>query len=341
MRIIGIVNKTSGSCYHRVYTPLMLMPFADVHITNKLTEEQLEKGCNALVINRFAFYNQHEEINAWREKYGFKLVIDVDDYWELNSGHILAESWAGNNIPNIIVNNLITADIVTCTHDRLAEYVSKYNKNVHILPNAIPEDFEQFTLNKEKSNKIRIMWQGSITHRADVEILRNPMQRVKGDQFLQEKIKMIFGGHVPKLEDSDAMLSAFSCGLKIDSLIYPGTGPQDYYQIYNNADICLIPLVSNRFNSFKSNLKILEAASAGLPVIASKVNPYLGFPDDCVLYVKSQSDWYKHIKKLVDNEGARMYVGANLKNWCRQHYNFNDINLKRKAIYDGSEQGIY
>lgn len=333
MRIIGIVNQTSGSCYHRVYTPLMNMP-VDVHITNKLTEEQLEKGCDLLVINRFAFYNEPKEIFDWRDKYKFKLVIDIDDYWELNSGHILYENWHFNNIPNIIVNNISKADIVTCTHDRLAEYIKTYNKNVHILPNAIPGGFEQFLIDKKPSDKVRIMYQGSITHRADMEILRNPMKRVHSDKLLRDKIQMVFGGHVRNLTDSDAMLGAFTNGLKLNPLIFPGTKPTDYYQIYNHADICVVPLVSNRFNRFKSNLKVLEAAYAGCAVMVSKVHPYLGFPDDSVIYVEDQTDWYKNIKALTDVNYFRHLVGKNLMAYCQKHYNFKEINEKRQHIYE-------
>lgn len=333
MRIIGIVNQTSGSCYHRVYTPLMNME-ADVHITNKLTEEQLEKGCDVLVINRFAFYNEPKEIFDWREKYGFKLVIDIDDYWDLNAGHILYENWKFNNIPNIIIDNLVKADIVTCTHERLAEYVAKYNKNVFILPNAIPGGFEQFLIDKKQDEKIRVMWQGSITHRADVEILRNPMKKVHGDKNLRDKLKMVFGGHVNALTDSDAMLSAFTVGLQMDTLIFPGTKPTEYYQVYNHADICLIPLIDNRFNSFKSNLKILEAAHAGIPVIVSKVHPYLNFPDNVLLYVEEQGDWYRYIKTLADVEYFRNQVGKNLMEYCHTHYNFKAINKIRQELYE-------
>ena len=332
-RIIGLVNQVSGSCYHRVYTPLMNIE-GNVFITNKLTEEQIEKGCDALVINRFAFYNQPDEIFNWRDKYGFKLIIDIDDYWNLSAGHILAYDWEINNVSNIIIDNLIKADIVTCTHQRLAESASIYNKNVHILPNAIPNNFEQFNLNKVESLKVRFMWQGSITHGRDIELLRNPMKKIHSDYFLSNKIKMVFGGHVKELIDSNSMLDAFTCGLKNDPLVIPGLKPTEYYQIYNYADVALIPLVDNKFNSYKSNLKILEAAHAGIPVIVSHVNPYLDFPDDCVIYVKNQRDWYNNIKMFADIPYSRKLIGDNLKEYCNKNFNFKEINLKRKEIYE-------
>ena len=340
IKIIGIVNQKSAPDYHRVYTPLMNME-ANVHITNKLTEEQLEKGCDLLVINRFAFYNKPEEIFAWRDKYGFKLVIDIDDYWILESGHILAPYWEMYNVGNTIIDNMINADIVTCTHWRLAEQISTYNKNVYILPNAIPTGFEQFKTERIYSDAVRLMWQGSITHMDDVAILRNPMKKIYSDSQLCKKIQTVFGGYVPQMDDCDQMLSSFTCGMKIDTHIFNAMSAFEYFQIYNHADICMIPLVANRFNKHKSNLKILEAAAAGIPVIASHVDPYLDFPEDCIYYAYKQSDWYNGVKMMVDIEITRDIFGRNLQEYCEKQYDFKKINQQRLDIYEGKQHGIF
>jgi glycosyltransferase involved in cell wall biosynthesis len=340
MRIIGLVNQKSAPDYHRVYTPLMNME-ADVFITNKLTEEHLEKGCDVLVVNRFAFYNPADDIYAWRDKYGFKLVIDIDDFWILEAGHILAPYWEVNNVSNVIIDNMIRADIVTCTHWRLAEHISVYNKNVYILPNAIPMGFEQYNIDRIYSDKVRLMWQGSITHIDDVAILRNPMKRISGDSHLSKKIQTVFGGYVPKMDDCDHMLSSFTCGLKLDTKIFNAMSSFDYFQIYNHADVCMIPLVENRFNKHKSNLKILEAAAAGLPVIVSHVDPYLDFPEHCVYYVKKQSDWYNGVKYMTSIDMTRDIFAKNLSEYCESQYNFKKINNQRADIYAGKQQGIF
>ncbi|CAB5217717.1 RfaG Glycosyltransferase [uncultured Caudovirales phage] len=349
MRIIGIVNQTSGSCYHRVYTPLMNMGH-EVLITNTLFDEAFNKPVDVVVINRYCSFisvdaNENEDdflikewekndkkIDEYRKKYGFKLVIDIDDFWQLDNSHIFYNNWTDNKIANFILNNIIKADIVTTTHSRLAELIEPYNKNVYILPNAIPNGFEQFNINKIESEQIRLMWQGSITHKNDVNILRNPMKRVLTDSILMNKVQTVFAGFIEDLMDCNYMLDAFTCGLQLSPKVYKAMKPTEYYQIYNDADICLIPLVDSKFNSYKSNLKILEAASAGIPVIVSNVNPYLNF--EHVLYVDSQKDWYKNIKLLVDNENERKEYGLKLKEYCNEKYNFNKINQIRKEIYE-------
>jgi glycosyltransferase involved in cell wall biosynthesis len=313
----------------------------DVHITNKLTEEQIEKGCDLLVLNRFAFYNSADEIFAWRDKYGFKVVIDIDDLWLLDADHILYPYWEHNKISNIIIDNMIKADIVTCTHWRLAEQISTYNKNMYILPNAIPSGFEQFKVEKVESDVTRLMWQGSITHMHDMNILRNPMKKIYSDSHLVKKLQTVFAGYVAQMDDCDQMLSSFTCGLKINSQIFNSMSCFEYYQVYNHADICLIPLIENRFNKYKSNLKILEAAAAGVPVIVSHVNPYLDFPEDCVYYVRKQSDWYNGVKLMTDIEITRDIYGKNLQEYCSKVYDFKKINQQRFDIYEGKQQGIF
>ena len=89
------------------------------------------------------------------------------------------------------------------------------------------------------------------------------------------------------------------------------------------------------FNKYKSNLKILEAANIGCPVVVSRVHPYLDFPEDLVNYVDSQRDWYGHVKMLLDNPEFAEEQGKKLKDYCQRVYNFEAINQKRKdLIYD-------
>lgn len=335
MKIIGIVNQRAGSCYHRVYTPLMNMNH-DVHITNKLTEDQIEKfGCDILVFNRYTNFNHKKEIDELRVKYNFKVAVDIDDYWHLSESHILKPYWDKDGVSNAIINNMIDADIITCTNERLADTIlSLYNKNVFVLPNAIPGGFEQFNLEKEDCDRIQIMYQGSITHKDDLNLLKNPMKRVASDSNLESKIKTTFAGYVHDMPESNMMLSAFTCSLKLDPLVFPAMKPTDYYQVYNHADVSIVPLIANKFNSYKSNLKILESAYAGVPVIASRVDPYLDFPEDCVMYVDRQTEWYHHIKLLTNFDYIRELYGRNLMNFCNEHYNFKNINDKRKTIYE-------
>jgi glycosyltransferase involved in cell wall biosynthesis len=122
------------------------------------------------------------------------------------------------------------------------------------------------------------------------------------------------------------MASAYTNGLKLKGVIMPGLPPHLYYSNYKYADVCVIPLVDSPFNSMKSNLKVLEAAHSGLPVIASAVHPYLDVP---VLQVKKQGDWYKWLNDVdAQQENAKV-----LSEFVKINYDYNTINENRRKVF--------
>lgn len=326
MRILALTSKQSGVGYHRIMLPLVHMKKDYCLITDTISDEILEQGFDILVMNRHLANVTIEQLIEWRNKYGFKLVVDNDDYWELPPSHVLYQRYIINNIQQQIINFIQIADLCTCTHERLADEIRKYNTNVEILPNAIPYGDEQFLDTKTDSDLIRLFWSGSGTHEKDIDILRNPMKRINF------KVKTIIAGYNDAEKHIwDKMIGAFTNGLKLNPTIYNYNEVTKYMASYCDSDISLIPLEDNKFNSMKSNLKVLETASKRNPAIVSHVHPYKGLP---LCYIDSQKDWYYWIKLLVHDESARIWYGEKLYEYCVEHYNLEKINIKRKAIYN-------
>jgi glycosyltransferase involved in cell wall biosynthesis len=300
--------------------PLMLMQETDVYITNAVTEEDFEKRKPTTV-----FYNRiiSDDILKLQPRYGFKIVVDVDDYWELDASHILYRHHYENRMNEHHIKHIRLADTVTTTNERLAEEISKINRNVVVLPNAIPTHSYFPKLYIPSANgKTRIFWQGSVTHGKDIEILKGPIQRLNKNKFA-----MIIAGYMQGEPEWDRMVSFFTKGLRLDGMVLGGADVDKYYANYRMADICVCPLRETRFNAFKSNLKVLEAAHIGAPCIASHVNPYLDIKG--VMYVKRQSDWFDYI-----NAGREYWkpLSFELKQWAKTHHNFETINALRKNV---------
>lgn len=335
MRIIAYVNNNSGPSYHRIIMPLMLMKGVDVYITNNLKVEDFEKGCDILMYNRILPDHAAPQIEELRQKYGFKVCVDVDDYWHLDEHHVLYDLYEQDEFHKKQVKHLAGADVVLTTNERLAAEVRLFNQNVHVCPNAIPRQ-GQFDIEREPYYLTRLFWQGSITHRKDIEILERPIDKLNK---IASKIKMVMAGYSEGEAEWHSMALTYTANLKHQYKLIPGVHVKDYYSHYRHADICLVPLVKSRFNGFKSNLKILEAANLGLPVIASQVDPYLDMP---VLYARCGSDWVKHITRLVDSRKRQKEAGQKLQEYCQQHYNFHKINNERKQIleHECSKQGL-
>ena len=300
-------------------------------VNHKIEEDQLP-GVDIVFINRIVPNSTLQTVLDLRERYGFKLIIDYDDHWYLDRDHYLYDTYQHFRASELMEAYITEADAVTVTHDRLRDEVLPLNKNVYILPNAVPV-FDQFTAKKTDSPLTRIFWAGGVTHKKDIQLLTNPVKR------FPPEVMMVMGGYVNGNPEYLSMASAFTNGGKIKHRLIDSLPVDKYYYAYSECDIAVIPLRDTRFNSFKSNLKILEAANIAAPVIVSDVHPYKDFP--FVKYVRSQSDWYKWVKWCLDNRDEAAQMGRDLQAYCREHYNFEQINSERKKVFEyvTKEQG--
>ena len=326
MKILVLTQSFSGCGYHRLMLPVSLMQKEKARITDVFPEEF---DYNIVNINRLW---AKDDIFELRKKHGFKLVVDVDDFWILDNHHLDFDTYNEHLIDIKIIKHLKEADLVTCTHERLAERVYYHNKNVEILPNAIPYGQNQFTSERNESDLVRLFWAGGISHEEDLKILKPIMKRVLNSD-LKDKVKAVLGGY----SDSNLteqhiwkkMAAYFTADALLPNMAYRGLPVFEYYKMYMESDIKLIPLRKTTFNGYKSNLKILEAAGKGIPVIVSKTDPYLGFPGDVVYY----ENWDKNIRALVEDADLRKEKGRALFEYCAKNYNFEEINDKRRTLF--------
>jgi len=326
MNIIGVTHKESGCGYHRVMLPLAFMNDIKGYVTNYITEDKTDDW-DILLYNRICQYDLNW--NKTKELLGCQVVMDIDDHWQLPVNHLYYNTY--QDIAERIERNLMQADLVTVTNSNLLNKVKQFNDNVIVMPNALPYGLNQFNDTRVKSDKVRLFWCGSISHDNDIKILKEPLKRLQG----RKDIQMVMGGY----NDSDAytksiwdkMFSMFTGNLP--SIKLHSASPTQYMDMYNFADIVLIPLEDSEWHACKSNLKILEAAAKRLPVICSNVAPYNMDVDAPVLWVNNQKDWFRYINLLTNNPSLRENLGNELYAWATKRYNFKEINQQRYDAY--------
>jgi glycosyltransferase involved in cell wall biosynthesis len=326
MNIIGVTHKESGCGYHRVMLPLAFMNDIKGYVTNYITEDKTEDW-DILLYNRICQYDLNW--SKTKELLGCQVVMDIDDHWQLPVNHLYYNTY--QDIAERIERNLMQADLVTVTNSNLLNKVKQFNDNVIVMPNALPYGLNQFNDTRVKSDKVRLFWCGSISHDNDIKILKEPLKRLQG----RKDIQMVMGGY----NDSDAytksiwdkMFSMFTGNLP--SIKLHSASPTQYMDMYNYADIVLIPLEDSEWHACKSNLKILEAAAKRLPVICSNVAPYNMDVDAPVLWVNNQKDWFRYINLLTNNPSLRENLGNELYAWASKRYNFQEINQQRYDAY--------
>jgi hypothetical protein len=107
-----------------------------------------------------------------------------------------------------------------------------------------------------------------------------------------------------------------------------------YPQFYNHLDVSLVPLADNKFNSLKSELKLIEAGFFRKAVIVDNVYPYKPLLKHKInaMVVNKPSDWVKHAKYLLRNPSAITDLGDALYETV-QPYEIDRVNEKRIKFY--------
>ena len=332
MRILVITQQNSGVGYHRLMMPIYYMKKDFAFFTDTINDEILSEQYDLVVVNRYIPSCHIDQLKAYREKYGFKLILDIDDYWHLDPWHILYGQYEADPI----IEHIKAADMVTCTNMGLRYHISKFNEKVHVVPNALPFGKDQFTDVQTPGDKVRVVYTGSITHEKDVALLGNPFKRVLSDKLLVNQMHFTLCGYDPGNDYSKIvwhkMINNFTVALKMPCAVKKALPITEYMNFYNEADVSIVPLVESKFNSMKSNLKVLEAATKKIPVIVSNVDPYKGCP--YTVKVTQQTDWYKAIKKVTTDAIYRKEIGEANFEWCNQYFHLDKINELRHQLYD-------
>lgn len=331
LRILALGSRYSGVTYHRLAMPLSIMEKEYCLITDVFTEELLiEKNINVVIVNRFIENYSLNDLLALKVKHGFKLVVDIDDYWELFDQHLSAKGYRQHRVGSVIKNYIKHADLVTTTHNRLYLEIIKINKNCEILPNGLPFDKDQFTSVKIPHDTINIIHTGSITHFPDIKQLKAPMRQLAKSKSFRESTKMILCGwndfnkwHWQQMAD------IYTADKKLNYEILHSMNVELYMNFYNEADMLVVPMLDNKFNRLKSNLKALEAGAKRIPILAYNRDPYADIPT--IFHV---DNWEQDIKRMAFSKQMREDYGESNAEYVREHYDIFKINEARSAIYN-------
>ena len=109
---------------------------------------------------------------------GIVTIMDLDDYWLPTKDHPVHQMVVQIKLHEKIMANLKAAGHVTTTTSIFASEISKFNKNVYVLPNAINPKEGQFNVKTEPSDKLRFGWLGGSSHLHDLKLLDGTINKL-------------------------------------------------------------------------------------------------------------------------------------------------------------------
>jgi len=202
---------------------------------------------------------------------------------------------------------------VWCTHELLGKEVERLNANWYVIPNALDSNESQWQL--KKTHNKRIGWAGGITHFHDLMLTNGCW----GDTV---PVIAGFNEHPEWVKLSDNFRADYINALPVT----------DYGLLYDQFDIAIAPLVDNKFNRHKSNLKILEAGLKGLPIFVQNIHPYT---DDAEGIFKVDR-WDTALRKAETMAVEEVQeAGIGLRKYILDNYDLQKVNQLRRDRLDG------
>jgi len=255
---------------------------------------------------------------------GISTIVDFDDHWVTGREHTFYKQYFKEGAPAKLHKLLLAADYVTCTTEDLADEIYKVNENVEVLPNAIDTGYDGWKVDRIKEDVFVFGYLGGPCHTRDVSLLRE-IPEATHEHF------RLFGYDGSDISKHYA--SILSAGGNFS--MYKPANIWNYPQFYNHMDVSLVPLEGNKFNSMKSELKLIEAGAFSKAVIVSKVAPYTNIirhGKNC-LAAETKHDWINYIKTLSKNHNIALDLGAQLKEDTKK-YDISVVNENRYKFYE-------
>lgn len=144
----------------------------------------------------FGPYEKSGELFAELKKRGVTLIMDIDDYWTPPSNHHIYQAVKAERLDEKIVENMKHVEMVTTTTELFAKEIEQYNKNVHVMPNALKTEDQMWKSGpvENKTGKVRISWIGGSSHKYDLMKVQPSMSMLNSDVSLKDKYQFILCG---------------------------------------------------------------------------------------------------------------------------------------------------
>lgn len=136
---------------------------------------------------------------------GKKVIVDVDDHYVLGPTHPMHLMAKKENWAQRIITHLQYADLVTTTTPIYQKILLKTNRNVEVIPNAIPTFQKQFIDNTVPSERLRIGIVCGSSHLHDIQLLDGMFSKFSKEDL--DKLQFVLCGfdtrgtkHVMKID---------------------------------------------------------------------------------------------------------------------------------------------
>ncbi len=231
-------------------------------------------------------------------------VMDVDD-----------ATWLSKPLGSISIPHLAKRmDVIIAGNNYIADWFSKYCKNIHIVPTSI--DTTRYTKKGQNADndKFVIGWTGTSSNFSNLKLIEGTLAR-----FLTEHKDAYF-----KIIADEPWHSEIIAPERIEFVKWSREVEVKALQTMSAG---IMPLFDTPWTRGKCSFKMLQYMAVGLPVIVSPVgmNNDVLAKGDIGLAANSDDDWYDALETLYKDKSKREQLGQTGRIVVEQYYSADKI----------------
>ncbi len=241
-------------------------------------------------------------------------VYEIDDYLP----NLPLKNIHREHMPKDVLRSMRRAlgmvDRCVVSTPQLAEALHGLHTDIRVVRNLLPPAWWTALPHPPRPapGKPRVGWAGGVGHTGDLELVADAVIELAAD------VDWVFFGMCP--ERLLPYVAEFHSG--VDIRLYPRAlaGLQ--------LDLAIAPLEDNRFNTCKSNLRLLEYGACGVPVVCSDVGPYRDRSLPVTGVRNRHREWVAAIRDHLSDPAASAQAGARLREAVHRDWMLEGANLQ-------------
>lgn len=166
----------------------------DIDYNPDINNDDFIKQYNIIHFHRsLGPYEHTKDLINRLESFGIVSFMDIDDYWLPGLHHPAHHIIKKNEIDKKVLNNIKVASNITTTTELFAKEISKFNKNVFVLPNAVNPKEKQFIPNPTTSDRLRVGLLWGSSHLKDMGVMNGMVNKLSSAGYM-DKIQFVLCG---------------------------------------------------------------------------------------------------------------------------------------------------
>jgi glycosyltransferase involved in cell wall biosynthesis len=195
------------------------------------------------------------------------------------------------------INTLLAmSDQVWAVNKAIGDYAARYARNISIVPMAVDTGryYPSPDAQQVSPTTPRIAWVGTLTNQPNIELVTEPLQRLKKSH----------GAVLRVIADEPMSLP----GVDIEFI------PWEYEAEVARLQECqigIVPVKPSVWSPWKFFFKLIQYMSLGMPVVATATGSNLEIIKDGVngFLADSSEQWYERLRLLIENPDLRRSMG--------------------------------